>query len=61
MKETGSREIRCVGIVGCGVMGSGIAQVCAQHEHSVIVIEKDSQVLKKGLDAIDARPFTVGR
>ena len=53
MKKTGPKEIRCIGVIGCGVMGSGITQVCAQHDFPVIVVEKDPEVLKKGLEAID--------
>jgi 3-hydroxybutyryl-CoA dehydrogenase len=53
MQTTGSREIRRVGIVGCGVMGSGIAQVCAQHGCPVVAVEKNPEVLEKGLRSID--------
>ena len=44
-----------VGIVGCGIMGSGIAQVCASHGYQVCVIEEDRNRLEHGLDAIRAR------
>jgi 3-hydroxybutyryl-CoA dehydrogenase len=47
-------QIKNVGVVGCGVMGSGIAQVCAQSDYEVVVMEKDPAFLKKGLSAIDA-------
>lgn len=47
-------QIRCVGVVGCGVMGSGIAQICALKGYDVVVIEKDTALLDKGLSAIDA-------
>ncbi|MEO8362727.1 MAG: 3-hydroxyacyl-CoA dehydrogenase NAD-binding domain-containing protein, partial [Vicinamibacteria bacterium] len=30
---------KTVGVVGCGLMGSGIAQVCAEAGHNVIVRE----------------------
>ncbi|MFQ6002054.1 MAG: 3-hydroxyacyl-CoA dehydrogenase NAD-binding domain-containing protein, partial [Anaerolineae bacterium] len=30
-------EIKKVGVVGCGLMGSGIAQVCAQAGYQVVV------------------------
>lgn len=46
-------EIRKVGVVGCGVMGSGIAQVCAQSGYQVIVSEIDDERLKKGLASIE--------
>ena len=32
-------EIRTIGVVGCGLMGSGIAQVCAQAGYPTIVRE----------------------
>jgi 3-hydroxybutyryl-CoA dehydrogenase len=38
--------IRKVGVVGCGLMGGGIAQTCAQ---SVIVHEVNQQLLDKGM------------
>jgi len=47
-------EIKKIGVVGCGVMGSGIAQVCAQSGYAVVVMEKDPAFLRKGLLAIDA-------
>lgn len=47
-------EIRKVGVVGCGVMGSGIAQVCAQSGYQVIVSEIDDELLKKGLASIES-------
>jgi 3-hydroxybutyryl-CoA dehydrogenase len=45
-------EIKKVGVVGCGLMGSGIAQVCAQSGYQVVVSEADDGLLKKGLAAI---------
>ena len=48
------REIRKVGVVGCGTMGSGIVQVCAQNGYETIVSEVNEDVLKKGLAKIDA-------
>jgi 3-hydroxyacyl-CoA dehydrogenase len=44
-------EIHRVGIVGCGVMGSGIGQLCGQQGYPVVICEKDEAFLKKGLDA----------
>lgn len=41
-----------VGIVGCGVMGSGIALLCAQKKYKVVICEKDETVLKKGMASI---------
>lgn len=47
-------EIKNVGVVGCGQMGGGIAQVCAQSGYTVVVSEVNDELLKKGLAAIDA-------
>jgi 3-hydroxybutyryl-CoA dehydrogenase len=44
--------IKTVGVVGCGLMGSGIAQVCAEAGYSVRVREVSQQVLDRGLDRI---------
>jgi 3-hydroxybutyryl-CoA dehydrogenase len=45
-------EIRTVGVVGCGLMGSGIAEVCARSGYQTIVREVDDAVLARGLDRI---------
>jgi 3-hydroxybutyryl-CoA dehydrogenase len=42
-----------VGVVGCGLMGSGIAQVAAAAGYSTIIKEVADEYLKKGLGAID--------
>jgi len=47
-------EIKKVGVVGCGQMGGGIAQVCAQSGYPVVVSEINDELLKKGLALIDS-------
>lgn len=47
--------IETVGIAGCGLMGSGWAQLCALKGLAVIVSEVDDPTLKKGLDSIRER------
>jgi 3-hydroxybutyryl-CoA dehydrogenase len=47
-------EIKTVGIVGCGLMGSGIAQVCAEAGYKVVVREVSDELLKKGLGKIES-------
>ena len=42
-------EIKKVGVVGCGTMGSGITQVCAQSGYQVVVSEINNELLNKGL------------
>lgn len=46
-------EIRKVGVVGCGFMGSGITQVCAQSGYQVVVSEINDELLNKGLTTIN--------
>ncbi len=46
-------EIKKVGVVGCGAMGAGITQVCAQSGYEVVVSEINEEFLKKGLASID--------
>jgi len=47
-------EIKKVGVIGCGLMGSGIAQVCAQAGLDVKVSEANDALLQKGLGAMKA-------
>ena len=47
--------IKSVGVVGCGMMGGGIAQVCASHGYEVTVLEADQDRLDRGLAGIRAR------
>jgi 3-hydroxybutyryl-CoA dehydrogenase len=44
--------INNVTVLGCGLMGSGIAQVCAQAGRNVTVIEVAEEYLNKGLGGI---------
>lgn len=44
--------IRKVGVVGCGLMGGGIAQTCAQSGYETVVLEVNQQLLDKGLARI---------
>jgi 3-hydroxybutyryl-CoA dehydrogenase len=45
-------SIQSVGVLGCGLMGAGIAQVCAQSGYRTIVRELDQAVLDKGLGRV---------
>jgi 3-hydroxybutyryl-CoA dehydrogenase len=44
--------IRKVGVVGCGLMGSGIAQVSAQAGFPTVVREVSKELLDKGLGSV---------
>lgn len=45
--------IQKVGVVGCGLLGSGIAQVAAQSGYDVVVREVSQELLDKGLKTIE--------
>jgi 3-hydroxybutyryl-CoA dehydrogenase len=47
-------RVKKVGVVGCGTMGSGITQVCAQSGYKTIVSETNEDLLKKGIASIEA-------
>jgi 3-hydroxybutyryl-CoA dehydrogenase len=46
-------EIRKVGVLGCGLMGSGIAQVSAQAGYETVVREVEQKFIDKGLGGIE--------
>ncbi len=57
-------EIQRVGVVGCGLMGSGIAEVCARAGRSVIVVEADRPAADRGRQRVEAslrRAVTAGK
>ena len=41
--------IKSVGVIGCGLMGSGIIQVTAQAGYSVLFVEANDELVKRGL------------
>src|SRR4026208_765259 len=45
-------EIKTVGVLGCGLMGSGIAQISAAAGYKTIVREVDDIALDKGIGRI---------
>lgn len=45
-------RVQVVGVIGCGLMGSGIAQVCAQAGYRTIVREVDEATVEAGLGRI---------
>jgi 3-hydroxybutyryl-CoA dehydrogenase len=44
--------VKAVGVVGCGLMGSGIAQVAAQAGFPTTVVEANAELLDRGLQGI---------
>jgi 3-hydroxybutyryl-CoA dehydrogenase len=57
-------QTRRIGVLGCGLMGHGIAQVAAQAGYEVVVREVDDDALGRGLGRIEkqlARAVEKGR
>jgi 3-hydroxybutyryl-CoA dehydrogenase len=50
-----AQEIRVVGVVGAGQMGSGIAQVCAQNGYRVHMVDVNEEVLANSVAGIRNR------
>lgn len=46
-------EIKKVGVVGCGAMGAGIVQVCAQGGYQVVASEINDALLNRGMGLIE--------
>ncbi len=46
-------EIQRIGIIGVGLMGAGIAEVCARAGYDTLVREINDELLAKGLDRIE--------
>ena len=45
-------KIKKVGVVGCGIMGGGIAQTCIVAGYTTVVREVNQQFLDKGMNAV---------
>lgn len=45
-------EVKTIGVVGAGQMGSGIAQVAAQAGYQVLLLDISEEALRRGLEAI---------
>ncbi len=46
-------NIHRVGVIGCGLMGGGIAQVCAASGYDTVVIEASQQLCDRGIGNIE--------
>jgi 3-hydroxybutyryl-CoA dehydrogenase len=53
IKEMAHMNIKKVGVLGCGLMGSGIAQVAATTGFDVVVLEQEQKFLDKGFAGIE--------
>ena len=60
-------EVKSVGVVGAGIMGSGIVEVCAKAGLEVTFVEADESARDRGHQAIErstaisAKPSTAPR
>ena len=45
-------RVQRVGVIGCGLMGSGIAETCARSGYEVVVREVSTELMEKGLQRI---------
>src|SRR2546423_15588187 len=52
-RSTQMTDIKKVGVLGCGLMGSGIAQVPAQAAYDTVVREVEQKYLDKGMGGIE--------
>jgi 3-hydroxybutyryl-CoA dehydrogenase len=46
-------EVRKVGVIGCGIMGSGIVEVCAKAGLDVVYVEADEERKDRGRQSIE--------
>ena len=47
-------DVRKVGVVGCGVMGAGIVEVCARAGLDVLFVEAGPDLVDRGRSRIEA-------
>ena len=48
-------SVSTIGVIGAGVMGSGIAQVAATKGIDVILLDVNEKAVKKGIDGVEGR------
>lgn len=46
-------NIQTIGVVGCGLMGSGIVETCARSGYQVVVREVNEDLLQRGLQRVE--------
>src|SRR5688572_8508922 len=46
-------DVRMVGVVGCGIMGSGIVEICAKAGMDVTFVEVDEEQADRGKQSIE--------
>ncbi len=45
-------NIKTIGVVGCGLMGAGLVEICARAGYNVVVREINPELLQKGLGRV---------
>lgn len=48
-------SVNTLGVIGAGVMGSGIAQVAATNGINVLLLDVNEKAVKQGIDAVESR------
>jgi 3-hydroxybutyryl-CoA dehydrogenase len=48
-------SVSTLGVIGAGVMGSGIAQVAATNGINVLLLDVNKKAVKQGIDAVESR------
>jgi D-arabinose 1-dehydrogenase-like Zn-dependent alcohol dehydrogenase len=48
-------SVSTIGVIGAGVMGSGIAQVAATKNINVILLDANEKTVKTGIDVVENR------
>jgi 3-hydroxybutyryl-CoA dehydrogenase len=46
-------DVKTVGVAGCGIMGSGIVEVCAKAGLNVVSVEVDDERMERGRSAVE--------
>ncbi len=46
-------DVRRIGVVGCGIMGSGIVEVCAKAGFEVVVVELNEEAMARGRSRVE--------
>ena len=57
MREVHKMEIKNVCVIGAGLMGSGITQVCAQAGYNVAMHDIEQKFVDNGMSIIHIRPY----
>jgi 3-hydroxybutyryl-CoA dehydrogenase len=48
-----AEDVRTVGVIGCGLMGSGIAEVVARAGQDAVVLETSDELVERGRQRIE--------